>query len=290
MAFGGCSFFIYCIMTILIHTYEGNIMNENKVGLRRRIYEIIEMWEDDDLPSKFYDFFMMGVIALSLIPLFFKQEYPFFKITEIFTTAIFIIDYILRLITADYKMAERYRESIGEDKDNEAVLPARSRVWAFIRYPFTFMALVDLLCILPAFLALNPGFRVLKVIRMIRTFKVFRIFKSFRYSATFGKISKVVKQQKKNLIAVGIMAVGYVVVTSLIMFNIEPETFDNFFDALYWATISLTTMGYGDIYATSTLGQAITMVSAIFGIAIVALPAGIISAGFVDELNKDKEK
>ena len=265
-------------------------MNDEKITLRRRIYEIIEMWEDDDLPSKFYDFFMMGVIFLSLLPLFFKTENVFFKITEYFTTAIFIIDYALRLWTADFKMLERYRESLGEDKDNEAIIPHRSRAIAFIRYPFTPMAIIDLLCILPTFLAMSPTFKVLKILRMLRTFKVFRIFKSFRYSSTFAKILKVVRRQKKNLIAVFIMAIGYVVVISLIMFNIEPETFETFFDALYWATISLTTMGYGDIYATTTIGQAITMISAIFGIAIVALPAGIISAGFVEELNKEKEE
>lgn len=75
-------------------------------------------------------------------------------------------------------------------------------------------------------------------------------------------------------------------ISALIMFNVEPDTFGNFFDAIYWATVSLTTVGYGDIYATSTLGKIITMISSIFGIAIVALPAGIITAGYMDEINK----
>lgn len=235
---------------------------------RKRIFEIIEVGKDNDTTSKAYDFFMMAVIVISLIPLFFKTEYRFFRISEYATTGIFIIDYLLRLITADYKL-----------KDKTA---------PFLRYPFTPMALIDLLCILPTFLAMSPSFKVLKVLRMIRTFKVFRVFKSFRYSSTFEMIARVIQKQKRNLIAVCILAIGYILVIALVVFNVEPETFHNFFDALYWATISLTTMGYGDIYATSTAGQVITMISALFGIAVVALPAGIISAGFIEEINNKK--
>ncbi len=72
------------------------------------------------------------------------------------------------------------------------------------------------------------------------------------------------------------------------MFTVEPTTFDTFFDALYWATISLTTVGYGDIFAVSTLGKLITMVSSVLGIAIVALPAGIITAGYMNEIMKNQ--
>ena len=70
----------------------------------------------------------------------------------------------------------------------------------------------------------------------------------------------------------------------------EPDSFGSFFDAVYWATVSLTTVGYGDIYPVSTLGRIITMISSVFGIAIVALPAGIITAGYMNEINKDKEE
>lgn len=70
------------------------------------------------------------------------------------------------------------------------------------------------------------------------------------------------------------------------MFNIEPETYNNFFDAIYWATVSLTTVGYGDIYAVSVIGKVITMISSLFGIAIVALPAGIITAGYMEEIGQ----
>ena len=85
------------------------------------------------------------------------------------------------------------------------------------------------------------------------------------------------------------MAIGYILVSALVIFNVEPESFKSFFEAIYWATVSLTTVGYGDIYPVSALGRIITMVSSVFGIAIVALPAGIITAGYMTELQKSKE-
>lgn len=84
------------------------------------------------------------------------------------------------------------------------------------------------------------------------------------------------------------MAIGYVLISALVIFNVEPETFDNFFEAVYWATVSLTTMGYGDIYPVTTIGRIVTMISSFVGIAIVALPAGIITAGYMDRIQKEK--
>ena len=85
------------------------------------------------------------------------------------------------------------------------------------------------------------------------------------------------------------LALGYIVVSALIVFNVEGDSFGTFFDAIYWATVSLTTVGYGDIYPVTTAGRIITMISSIFGIAIVALPAGIITAGYMDALNEEKD-
>lgn len=74
------------------------------------------------------------------------------------------------------------------------------------------------------------------------------------------------------------------------MFCYEPQTFDSFFDALYWATTALTTVGYGDVYPTTMIGQLISMISSIFGVAVIALPAGIVTGGFLEEINKRKEQ
>ena len=99
----------------------------------------------------------------------------------------------------------------------------------------------------------------------------------------------VIKKSKDALLAVCTLAVGYILVSALIIFNIEGNSFSTFFDAIYWATVSLTTVGYGDIYPVTTAGRIITMISSFFGIAIVALPAGIITAGYMDSLNNEKK-
>ena len=147
------------------------------------------------------------------------------------------------------------------------------------------MAIIDLLSILPSINMINKGFKSLKTIRLIRTFRVLRIFKSFRYSKNIQIILQVGKNSKKALIAVLYLAIGYIFVCALIIFNVEPDSFNTFFDAI---TISLTTVGYGDIYPITTLGRIITMVSSFMGIAIVALPAGIITAGYMKEIESDK--
>lgn len=151
------------------------------------------------------------------------------------------------------------------------------------------MAIIDLLSILPSITILNSGFRLLKIFRLMRTFRVFRVFKAVRYSKNIMLILRVLKRQRDSLLVVLWLAIAYVLVSALIIFNVEPQTFDSFFDAIYWATVSLTTVGYGDIYPVSMAGQVITMLSAVLGIAIVALPASIITAGYMEEINLKKE-
>ena len=237
--------------------------------MRKRIYEILEVGTEDDIASRIYDVFMMAAIIISIAPLMTKTEDFLTYAINKATGGVFIIDYILRLLTADYKMKKGAR--------------------SFVFYPFTPMAVIDLICILPSIAVLNQGFRILKVARLVRTFRVFRIFKAFRYSRNVSIIMNVFRKQKESLIVVCVLAVGYIMVTALVMFNFEPETFNTFFDALYWATVSLATIGYGDLYATSTVGRVITMVSSIFGIAIVALPSGIITAGYMEELKAENQ-
>ena len=84
------------------------------------------------------------------------------------------------------------------------------------------------------------------------------------------------------------MAVAYILVSALVIYNVEPESFETFFDAIYWATISLTTVGYDDIYPVTTIGRIVTMISSAFGIAIIALPSGVITAGYLAEINKEE--
>lgn len=151
------------------------------------------------------------------------------------------------------------------------------------------MALIDFISILPSLSIVNSGFRLFKIVRLMRTFKVLRIFKTIRYSKNILLIGKVFKREKDSLTVVLGLAIAYVIISALVIFNVEPQTFVTFFDALYWSVVSLTTMGYGDIYPVSTAGRIITMLSAVLGIAIIALPASIITAGYMDELRNEKK-
>ena len=236
--------------------------------MRKRLYSIIEPTDNGDKFSSIYDFIMMMTIIISIIPLTFKETNIIFQWIDYITVSIFIIDYLLRLITADYKI--------------------KKSVASFFVYPITPMAIIDLVSILPSISILNSGFRLLKLFRLLRTLKVLRAFKFLRYSKSFDIIANVFKKQKKVLSAVATMAVAYILISALVIYNVEPESFETFFDAIYWATISLTTVGYGDIYPITTIGRIVTMISSAFGIAIIALPSGVITAGYLDEINKDK--
>ena len=238
--------------------------------MRKRIFEIIEVSSGDDLASRVYDWCMMATILVSLIPLATKSTAPWTVAVDKITVAVFIVDYLLRLWTADFK------------------LPRRGR-WAFVIYPVTPMALIDLLTILPSFGVISRGARVLRIFRLFRTFKVFRVVKFVRYSKNIEIILSVLRQPRGALLTVGALAGGYILISALIVFNVEPDTFNTFFDAIYWSTISLTTVGYGDIYPVSTAGRIFTMLSSMVGIAIVALPAGIITAGYMDAVSASEK-
>ena len=238
--------------------------------MRKKIFDIIELSNGDNPASTVYDYLMVIVIVLSLIPLAFKNENQIFIVIDNIAVTIFIIDYILRLLTADYKYNSRSLTS-------------------FLRYPFSFMAIIDLLSILPSLTVINSGFKLLRIFRLMRAIKVFRVFKVLRYSRSYRIIASVFKKQRDSLIAVITLAFAYIVISALIIFSVEPDSFKTFFDAIYWATVSLTTMGYGDIYPITTIGRIVTMVSSIFGIAIIALPSGIITAGYMNEINKKED-
>lgn len=229
---------------------------------RAKIYEVLN---GDSKAANTYGKCMTVLIVLSLIPLCFKETNTVLNTIEYFCVTIFIVDYICRLITADYKIK-------------------RGAV-SFALYPFTVMAIIDLVSILPTFIMLNPAFRTARVLRLFRAVRAFRLISRSKW---FNAISSVFSKQKKPLLIVGGMALAYVFLTALIMFNIEPDTFDSFYDAIYWAVVSLTTVGYGDLYPLTDIGRCMAMISAFMGIALVALPSGIITAGFLEELKEMK--
>lgn len=239
--------------------------------MRKRIYEIVENARPGDYVSYIYKVIMLIAIVVSILPLMQIEAHSWFRVCEGISVSVFAIDYILRWITADFKL------DMGKK--------------SFWVYPFTVMAVIDVLSILPVFqvLHVHQGF---KILRMTRLFMILRVFRFLRYSDKISVFLGVLKKEKSMLMSVLIISLFYVFLTALIMFNVEPHvnpytgaaTFDNFFDALYWATVTLTTVGYGDLCPVTDIGRLVSMLSSIFGVAIIALPSGVITASYLDEL------
>lgn len=242
--------------------------------MRKKIFEIIELDENDNLVSKIYDRIMQAAIAVSIIPLMFRGHNTLFTTIESVVTILFVVDYLLRWATADFRSGKR-------------------GIRAYVVYPFTLIAIIDLITILPAISYVNNSLRVLRTWRLLR---ILRIAKVFKYYEPLQIVMEVFRKKAPVLLTVVGFALFYIFVTALFMFNVEqsvnPETdelfFENFFDALYWSTCTLTTVGYGDIYPISDIGRVVSMISALVGIAIIALPSGIITAGYMEEVNQKK--
>jgi voltage-gated potassium channel len=241
---------------------------------RNTLYNIIEKDVNDDRVSKIYDVVMVLLILLSIVPLMFIQNYPIFRYIELVTVTAFITDYILRWYTSDIALRYGWK--------------------SFLVYPFTPMAIIDLLSILPGLNILTPS---LKLFRITRLFRLFRVFKFIRYSDKVMMFLRVLKKERAVLFSVLILALFYIFITALVMFNAEPHinpttgeaTFSSFFDALYWATVTLTTVGYGDLCPVTDVGRVVSMLSSLFGVAIIALPSGVITASYLEELKSSKK-
>lgn len=241
------------------------------MSLRQKIYEIVEPRynTNDGTVSRVYDWVMLVAIIIGIIPLMFREQTRLFYTFDIVSCGIFIIDYIMRWMTADYRI--------------------KKGALSFLIYPFTIMAIIDLLSILPTFNFVKDAFKLTRVIRLA---KIVRVVKIIRYFEPLRVVMAVIKKQRVILCTVLSLAVVYVFITALIMFNAEeqinPDTgeylFPTFFDAFYWASCTLTTVGYGDIYPISATGRVISIISSVVGIAIIALPSGIITAGYMDEV------
>ncbi|MBQ9385569.1 MAG: ion transporter [Bacteroidaceae bacterium] len=242
--------------------------------MRRRLYTIVEQGRDNDWVSYIYDFIILTAITASIIPLMFVDTYPVFDKIEKVAVSLLIVDYLLRWLTADY--------IVGKGK------------WSFLLYPFTGWAIIDFLAILPGLNILGQGFKIFRISRLLR---ILRLFKFIRYSKNIKILGNVIKREKTILLTVLGIAIFYIFISALIMFNAEPHinpetgqaTFQNFFDALYWATVTLTTVGYGDVTPVTDIGRLISMVSSLFGVAIIALPSGVITAAYIEELRALKK-
>ncbi|MDE6139771.1 MAG: potassium channel family protein [Alistipes sp.] len=240
---------------------------------RRRIYDIINRDTKHDVASRIYDLVMLVSILVSVVPLMFIGEYAVFTIIEAMTVTVFAVDYAARWYTSPVKL--------------------RRGAISYLLYPFTPMAIVDLLSILPVMGLVSHTFKLLRLTRLL---KIVRLLKIFRYSDKVMMFGRVLRKERGVLLSVLVLALSYIFVTALVMFNAEPhvdpatgkETFRSFFDALYWATVTLTTVGYGDLCPVTDVGRVVSMLSSLFGVAIIALPSGVITASYLDELRESR--
>jgi len=235
--------------------------------MREGIYRIIHA-NGKEPAAVAYKWFMISVIALSLAPLVTKKTGGVLYLIDCVCLGIFAVDYILRWITADYRIG------------GTGIRP-------FLKYPVRFISVLDMLsmlAIVSSVFGLLSGY-----VRAIAVLKMFRVLRLFRYSKSIHIIIEVMNRCRRPLAAVGGLAVGYVLMSAMLVFNVEPDTFNTFFDAVYWSTVSLTTVGYGDIYPVTVVGRVVAMASSFFGIAVVALPAGIVTAEYMKTVNRETE-
>ena len=238
---------------------------------RKWISDLVEPGKPGVL-SQVYDFLMLVAIALGTVSLLFREYRPLFWYFDIISSAMYIVDYLLRWMTCDLRSE-------------------KPRWKAFLIYPFTPMAILDLRSILPTFEVVSSSYKLAKSARLL---KIVRFTKIVHYIGPLEIFVKVIKKQRKLLMAVALVAIFDILITAILMFQSEQEIdpvtgeyiFKTFHDAFYWATITLTTVGYGDFCPVSDLGKTLSIISSLLGIGIIAMPSSIITAGYMQELNR----
>ena len=248
---------------------------------KKKVFDIIEIGNKDNLLSVLFDILIVLTIVLNLFVTLadtFDGMDRFKNIldaVELVTIVIFTIEYILRIWTSEY---------LYKDKEYSCL---RSAV-AFI---FSFYGVIDLLTILPFYLPLIFPTGVV-VFRLLRVFRIFRLFKiNARYDA-FNVITGVLTEKKNQIISSVCLILILMVASSLGMYSLEheaqPDVFENAFSGMWWSVSALLTVGYGDIYPITTAGKILGIITAFLGVGMVAIPTGIISAGFVEQYTRLK--
>lgn len=244
---------------------------------RKRLFEILKVGNDLDHASRAYDFFSAFMIILNLVVSIMytydglRAEYETILLwIERITVVTFAIDYFLRIFTARF---------LYEDEDD------MTDVKAGRKYMFSFMGMVDVLSWLPYFLPIFfPAGTV--AFRMIRIVRIFRLFRIDAYYDSLHVITQVIYGKRQQLISSVVLILILMIGASLCMYSLEheaqPEVFQNAFSGIWWAASTLLTIGYGDIYPVTMMGKALGIVISFLGVGMVAIPTGIISAGFVD--------
>jgi len=245
---------------------------------KKRIFDIIQIGTQVDIVSSVFDYFIVLMIIVSISVTFaqtFESMAPYRAIlnrVELFTIIVFIIEYSLRLYTSDL------------------LYPKLDKKKAILAFICSFYGLVDLLTIISYFSVLySNGFVALRMIRAVRILRLFKINKSFD---AFNVVADVLKERKNQIISSIFMIAMLIMASSLCMYGFEhdaqPEVFNNAFSGIWWAMSTVLTIGYGDIYPITIGGRIVAIIIALLGVCAVAIPTGVISAGFVDYYAKLK--
>lgn len=250
--------------------------------MRKRIFCIIEVGNNYDAISRTYDYINAFTIILNLIvSILYTFESACIQYGEILlairhtTVAFFALDYFLRVFTAKYLYPEQTEIKA---------------IWGYVR---SFTGIVDLLSFLPYYL---PGVLPAGIVafRMLRLIRIFRLFQINSYYDSLHVIAEVIKGKKQQLISSVFLITVLMTASSLCMYSLEhdaqPDVFENAFSGIWWATSTLLTVGYGDIYPITTLGRIFGILTAFLGVGMVAVPTGIISAGFVEQYSSIKKR
>ncbi len=248
--------------------------------MRKFFFKLVEPSRKKDR-SYYFDLFIIVLIILSILDIILESEESlkskyghFFQIFETITVVIFSLEYLVRLWTCVEKKMYRH--------------PFTGRV----KFAMTPMAIVDLLAILPFYLPfVGVDLRFLRVLRLIR---VFRILKMARYTKAFDVIKKVLQDKKEDLLVTMAFISIMLIIVSTLMYHAEreaqPDHFSSISQALWWGVITLTTIGYGDVYPVTPLGKLIGGIISLIGIGLIALPTGILASGYTEQMAKQREK
>ena len=240
---------------------------------RKRIFDIIQIGNVSDFPSRAFDLFLVAVILINITVLILQtfdgmQRFEdILDALEAITVSVFIVEYILRIRTADF------------------LYPQKTRGAAIVSFVLSFDGMIELLTILPFFFL--SGFVAFRMLRVVRIFHLFRINQTYD---SFNAIKSVLYEKRNQLASSLFIILVLMVAASLFMYSAEheaqPDVFKNAFSGIWWSVSTLLTVGYGDIYPITAVGKFLAIIIAFLGVAAVAIPTGIISAGFVEQYTK----
>ncbi len=250
-------------------------------SIKRRIFALVEPVSYED-PSRikidWFDIFIIMLICLNVLAVILSsverieiKHGRFLYLFEVFSVIVFSIEYVLRIWSCTEM--PRYRHP----------------VWGRIRYALTPLLLIDLIAVLPFYIPfiIVVDLRFLRAFRLLRTF---RLFKLGRYSESLRSIRNVIAAKKGELFVTIFLIFILLIISSSILYYVErdaqPDQFSSIPHSMWWAVVTLTTVGYGDIYPVTTLGKIFGSVISFLGIGLFALPTGILGAGFLEEMRR----